>query len=118
MPEAEDNIFDITLPLPSPPCSPSKRPQSRGHYDVEMSPSKRSREGALTARKPVHFEERGLLFGNATNAKAQSTDSEDVFDLGTNAVKPMTAPKKSTKANASRAQVEVVLQSRRAAPPL
>ncbi|KAI0669757.1 DHS-like NAD/FAD-binding domain-containing protein [Trametes maxima] len=112
-PILEDEIFDVTLPIPSPPPSPSKRPQSRCHYsDVEMSPSKKSREVATT-RAPVDFEERGLLFGNKTNAKARSNGArEDDFDLGTN-VKPKAASKKSTKLRMPRAQVEVVVESRR-----
>ncbi|KAJ8487297.1 hypothetical protein ONZ51_g4265 [Trametes cubensis] len=111
--EDEDEVFDITLPLPSPPPSPSKRPRSRCHYtDVEMSPSKKSREVVL--REPVHFEERGLLFGNATNASTKpGATLEDVFDLGPNvAAKPKTTSKKSAKAKAPKAQVEVLLESR------
>ncbi|KAI0801123.1 DHS-like NAD/FAD-binding domain-containing protein [Fomes fomentarius] len=107
-PLPEDEIFDITLPLPEAPPSPSKRPQSRCHYnDVESSPSKKSRDGgAAAARKPVHFEERGLLFTNATNSKARRC--VDDFDLGENTVAP-----KPTKARGSKAQVEVVLGPRR-----
>ena len=106
--EDEDEVFDITLPLPSPPLSPSERPRSRCHYtNVEMSPSSsKSREVVL--REPVHFEERGLLFGNATNTSAKPGPTlEDVFDLGLNvAAKPKTTAKKPAKAKAPKAQVE------------
>ena len=108
----EDDIFDITLPLPEAPPSPSKRPQSRCHYhDVESSPSKKSRDGTRPVREPVHFEERGLLFGNATNSKVRNAPEDD-FDLGENVRKPKAA-KKSLKPKASASQVEVVLESRR-----
>ncbi|EJF66826.1 DHS-like NAD/FAD-binding domain-containing protein [Dichomitus squalens LYAD-421 SS1] len=111
-PLPEDEIFDITLPLPEAPPSPSKRPQSRCHYhDVESSPSKKSRDGRRPVREPVHFEERGLLFGNATNSKAQKAPEDD-FDLGENVQKPKAAKKVVThKMHTS--QVEVVLESRR-----
>ncbi|KAI0756857.1 DHS-like NAD/FAD-binding domain-containing protein [Daedaleopsis nitida] len=106
-PVPDDDIFDITLPLPEAPPSPSKRPQSRCHYnDVESSPSKKSREGGAV-REPVQFEERGLLFGNATNSKDQRRQANDNFDLGVNRT---VATKKSRKA---RAQVEVVLETRK-----
>ena len=77
-----------------------------------MSPSKKSREVVL--REPVHFEERGLLFGNATNASTKpGATLEDVFDLGSNvAAKPKTTSKKSAKAKTPKAQVEVLLESR------
>ncbi|CDO75499.1 hypothetical protein BN946_scf184935.g35 [Trametes cinnabarina] len=115
--EEEDDVFDITLPLPSPPPSPSKRPRSRCHYDVEMSPSKKSRE--VPVREPIEFEERGLLFGNKTNAKARSkASSKDDFDLGENIIKPRGVPKKPTKAKLPKAQVEVVLEPRRIAAPI
>ncbi|KAI1788807.1 DHS-like NAD/FAD-binding domain-containing protein [Ganoderma leucocontextum] len=107
----QDEIWDITLPLPEVPPSPSKRPQSRCHYhDVESSPSKRSREGGRTGREPVHFEERGLLFGNATNSKVQSAPEDD-FDLGENVPKPKAA-KKTSKPRVPTSRVEVVLASR------
>lgn len=114
MPAPEDDVFDITLPLPSPPPSPGKRSRSRCHYnDVEMSPSKKSREVAAAAREPAEFKERGLLFGNATNAKLRKGASQkDAIDLGENVAKPQTAPKKSTKPRIPKAQVEVVLESR------
>ncbi|KAI0651995.1 DHS-like NAD/FAD-binding domain-containing protein [Trametes meyenii] len=118
----DDEVFDVTLPLPSPPPSPSKRPQSRCHYsDVEMSPSKKSREVAAI-RAPVDFEERGLLFGNKANAKTRTDETRrDDFDLGMN-VKSKATSKKSTKPRKPRAQVEVIVESRstlrRAAAPL
>ncbi|KAL1951387.1 hypothetical protein VTO73DRAFT_536 [Trametes versicolor] len=118
VPVPEDDVFDITLPLPSPPPSPGKRPRSRCHYnDVEMSPSKKSREvAAAAAREPTDFKERGLLFGNATNAKLRKGASQkDALDLGENVAKPQTAPKKSTKPRIPKAQVEVVLEARQPA---
>ena len=106
----EDEVFDITLPLPESPPSPSKRPHSRCHYnDVESSPSKKSREGAAAAREPVHFEERGMLFGNATNSKSRR--AKDEFDLGENVAASKTT--RSLKRQTSKMQVEVVLEPRR-----
>lgn len=118
VPVPEDDVFDITLPLPSPPPSPGKRPRSRCHYnDVEMSPSKKSREvAAAAAREPADFKERGLLFGNATNAKLRKGASQkDALDLGENVAKPQTVPKKSAKPRIPKAQVEVVLEARQPA---
>ena len=110
-PMPEDEIWDITLPLPEAPPSPSKRPQSRCHYhDVESSPSKKSREGGRAVREPVHFEERGLLFGNTTNSKVCGAPEDD-FDLGENVRKPKTA-KKISKPRMPTSRVEVVLESR------
>ncbi|KAI0361459.1 DHS-like NAD/FAD-binding domain-containing protein [Trametes cingulata] len=115
VPAAEDEIFDITLPLPSPPPSPGKRPRSRCHYDdVEMSPSKKSREVATAAaREPIDFKERGLLFGNTTNANMRNgADEGDDFDLGMNVGKPKAKSQKGAKSRVPKAQVEVVLESR------
>ncbi|KAI0639554.1 DHS-like NAD/FAD-binding domain-containing protein [Trametes polyzona] len=113
-PAFEDDVFDITLPLPSPPPSPGKRSHSRCHYnDVETSPSKKSRE--VAAREAVDFKEKGLLFGNATNAKLRKGASQnDDFglDLGENMGKSQAASKKSGKSRIPKAQVEVLLDSR------
>lgn len=110
-PLPEDEIWDITLPLPEAPPSPPKRPQSRCHYhDIESSPSKKSREGTRAIREPVHFEERGLLFGNTTNSKVRSTPEDD-FDLGENVRRPRAA-KKAAKPRVPTSQVEVVLELR------
>ncbi|PIL31814.1 hypothetical protein GSI_06518 [Ganoderma sinense ZZ0214-1] len=109
-PLPEDEIWDITLPLPEAPPSPSKRPQSRCHYhDVESSPSKKSREGARAVREPIHFEERGLLFGNTTNSKVRSTPEND-FDLGENIRKSKAS--KIPKPRIPTSRVEVVLELR------
>ena len=114
VPLPEDDIFDITLPLPDAPPSPSKRPQSRCHYnDVESSPSKKSREGATAAREPVHFEERGLLFGNTTNAKSRPAPMDDDFDLGANTAATKVARKGTARSHATKMQVEVVLDTKR-----
>ncbi|KAI0719934.1 DHS-like NAD/FAD-binding domain-containing protein [Cerioporus squamosus] len=115
VPLPEDDIFDITLPLPEAPPSPSKRPQSRCHYsDVESSPSKKSREGAGAPRgEPVHFEERGLLFGNTTNAKSRPAPMDDDFDLGKNVAATKVAKKGTTRTRVTKTQVEVVLEPRR-----
>ncbi len=110
----EDDVFDITLPLPEAPPSPSKRPRSRCHYsDVESSPSKKSREGATAPREPVHFEERGLLFGNTTNAKPRPAPMEDDFDLGENITAAKVAKKGTSRTRSTKMQVEVVLEPKR-----
>ena len=109
-PLPEDEIWDITLPLPEAPPSSSKRPRSRCHYhDIESSPSKKSREGTWAIREPVHFEECRLLFGNATNSKIRSTS--DDFDLGENVRRPKAA-KKASKPRIPTSGVEMVLELR------
>lgn len=64
----------------------------------------------MTVREPVHFEERGLLFGNATNSKVRGA-AEDDFDLGENVRRPKAA-KKTSKPRVPTSRVEVVLESR------
>ena len=112
-PALVDDVFDITLPLPEPPSSPSKRPQSRCHYnDVESSPSKRSRDGVIAVREPVQFEERGLLFGNTTNAaappKTRSAPEDDSIDLGANVAAPPRKPAKKPRVRKAAAGVAEV----------
>ena len=79
-----------------------------------MSPSKKTREvRSAAARQPADFEERGLLFGNATNAKARcGAPKGDDFDMGANIGKTKATSRKGTKAKVPKSQVEVVLESR------
>ncbi|KAH9922822.1 DHS-like NAD/FAD-binding domain-containing protein [Epithele typhae] len=110
-PVPSDDVFDITLPLPSPPSSPSKRSLSRCHYNnVESSPSKRSREGGGRAPQGhPDFEARGLLFGNSTNAttgaasKARPHPGDDSIDMGAN---PVGTPRQGKAAKKQRVQVK------------
>ncbi|TFY80305.1 hypothetical protein EWM64_g3700, partial [Hericium alpestre] len=73
VPPLDDDILIAPLTIKIPPSSPSKRRKSLSHYsDVDCSPPKKHDSSGGN----IVLEERGMLFGNATNSRARETDDE------------------------------------------
>ncbi|THH19042.1 hypothetical protein EW146_g2049 [Bondarzewia mesenterica] len=104
----EDDVFVAVPSAKNPPSSPSKRRQSTSHYsDVECSPSKKHLVSG--SRPNMAMEERGLLFGDTTNSKANDT-GEGPVDVDLVRVKSQSTLRR--KASKPRMKMELVLPAR------